>query len=450
MNLGSALHDAQASAMIIVRILLLAISSGIAQNPIVPPGVYIADPSARVFSDGKLRIYGSLDESTQYYCSHRHHTLETVDMKRWKITENIFASKGEGDAVSYSDTPLSAPDCMEKEGKYFLYYCMSQPKDVEGVATSPSPTGPFTDGRPLDVGGFEQIDPSVFIDDDGQAYYLWGQFEAKMAKLKPDMTEIDTSTIVRGVVTEKEHFFHEGIFMFKRDGIYYLVYADISRANRPTCIGYATAKSPFGPYKYGGVIVDNDHCDPSNWNNHGSVAKFKGQWYVFYHRATHNSFTMRKACVEPITFQPDGRIREVEMTSQGAGPPLDAFRDIDAARACLLFGNVRIALAGPGNEVLTGIRHDDNVAFKYLDFGKGASKVRFRVRALEGGGEIGIHLGQPWARDIGKVKVLGTKNGDWQTITGDIKKTEGVHAVWLRFYGTRPEMFEVDSLSFGK
>jgi hypothetical protein len=46
--------------------------------------------------------------------------------------------------------------------------------------------------------------------------------------------------------------------------------------------------------------------------------------------------------------------------------------------------------------------------------------------------------------------VLGTKNGDWQTITGDIKKTEGVHAVWLRFYGTRPEMFEVDSLSFGK
>ena len=450
MNLGSALHDAQVSAMITVGILLVAISSLMAQNPIVPPGVYIADPSARVFTDGKLRIYGSLDESTQYYCSSRHHAMETTDMKLWKIAENIFASKGEGDAVSYSDTPLSAPDCMEKDGKFFLYYCMSQPKDVEGVATSLSPTGPFTDGRPLDVGGFEQIDPSVFIDDDGQAYYLWGQFEAKMAKLKPDMTGIDPATIVNGVVNEKEHHFHEGAFMFKRNGIYYLVYADVSRANRPTCIGYATAKSPFGPYKYGGVIVDNDHCDPGNWNNHGSVVEFKGQWYVFYHRATHNSFTMRKACVEPITFNPDGSINEVEMTSQGAGPPLNAFEEIDASRACLLFGNVHIALDGAGNEILTGIRNGDNVAFKYIDFGKGASKVHCRVKALGGGGEIAIRIGQPWAPAVGKVLVPEAKEGDWQTITADIEKTEGVHAVWLFFHGSQKEMFEVDSLSFSR
>ena len=434
----------------VAAILMLPASLAVAQNPIVPPGVYIADPSARVFSDGKLRIYGALDESTQYYCSWRYHTMETADMKHWKITENIFASKGEGDEVSYSDTRLSAPDAMEKDGKFFLYYCMNQPKDVEGVATSRSPTGPFTDGRPLDVGGFEQIDPSVFIDDDGQAYYLWGQFEAKMAKLKPDMTTIDTSTIVSGVVNEKEHHFHEGAFMFKRNGIYYLVYADMSRANRPTCIGYATAKSPFGPYTYGGVIVDNDNCDPANWNNHGSVAEFNGQWYVFYHRATHNSITMRKACVEPITFNPDGSIDEVEMTSQGAGPPLGAFEEIDAARACLLFGNVRIALDGPGNEILTGIRDKDNVALKYVDFGKGASKVHLRVKPLQGGGDIAIHIGQPWTWPAGKVSVPGTKDGEWQTITGDIEKTEGVHAVWLKFQGSQPDMFEIDCLSFSR
>ena len=434
----------------VAAILMLPASLAVAQNPIVPPGVYIADPSARVFSDGKLRIYGALDESTQYYCSWRYHTMETADMKHWKITENIFASKGEGDEVSYSDTRLSAPDAMERDGKFFLYYCMNQPKDVEGVATSRSPTGPFTDGWPLDVGGFEQIDPSVFIDDDGQAYYLWGQFEAKMAKLKPDMTTIDTSTIVSGVVNEKEHHFHEGAFMFKRNGIYYLVYADMSRANRPTCIGYATAKSPFGPYTYGGVIVDNDNCDPANWNNHGSVAEFKGQWYVFYHRATHNSITMRKACVEPITFNPDGSIDEVEMTSQGAGPPLNAFEEIDAAHACLLFGNVHVTLAGPDNEILTGIRDKDNVALKYVDFGKGASKVHLRVKPLQGGGDIAIHIGQPWTWPVGKVSVPGTKDGEWQTITGDIEKTEGVHAVWLKFQGSQPDTFEIDSLSFSR
>jgi hypothetical protein len=159
---------------------------------------------------------------------------------------------------------------------------------------------------------------------------------------------------------------------------------------------------------------------------------------------------MRKACVEPITFNPDGSINEVEMTSQGAGPPLNAFEEIDAARACLLFGNVRIALDGAGNEILTGIRNGDNVAFKYLDFGKGASKVHCRVKALGGGGEIAIRIGQPWAPAIGKVVVPEAKEAEWESITADIEKTEGVHAVWLFFTGSQKEMFEVDSLSFSR
>jgi hypothetical protein len=44
-----------------------------AQNPISPPGVYLADPSARVFQDGKLYLYTSQDESCDYYCSSRYY-----------------------------------------------------------------------------------------------------------------------------------------------------------------------------------------------------------------------------------------------------------------------------------------------------------------------------------------------------------------------------------------
>jgi len=159
----------------------------------------------------------------------------------------------------------------------------------------------------------------------------------RVYKLKSNMIEIDESTIKKDVLTESEHFFHEGGFMVKRNGVYYFIYADISRANRPTSIGYATSLSPMGPYSYGGVIIDNDHCDPGVWNNHGSIVEFKGQWYVFYHRSTHGSNTMRKACVEPIYFTPEGRIKEVEMTSQGAGKPLHAASKIEAEMACLLF-----------------------------------------------------------------------------------------------------------------
>jgi hypothetical protein len=238
--------------------------------------------------------------------------------------------------------------------------------------------------------------------------------------------------------------------MVKRNGIYYFIYADMSRANRPTSIGYATATSPFGPYKYGGVIVDNTHCDPATWNNHGSIAEYKGQWYVFYHRATHNSRMMRKACVEPITFNADGSIYEVEMTSQGAGPALNAFETTDAARACLLFGNVRIELAEPKNEVLAKIENEDNVAYKYIDFKDGATKVEFKVKALKNGGGISIHLDQPWGKKIGWVQVPGSENGGWQTITADIEETSGIHALWFSFYGQHPGMFEVDAFRFFK
>ena len=84
------------------------------------------------------------------------------------------------------------------------------------------------------------------------------------------MLEVDTTTIVDGLVTEQEHFFHEGSSMRKRNGIYYMVYSHL-RKGRPTCIGYATSRSPLGPFEYGGVIVDNAGCDPESWNNHGSI-----------------------------------------------------------------------------------------------------------------------------------------------------------------------------------
>lgn len=433
---------------ILFALLLGAAISASAQNPVVPAGVYIADPSARVWNDGKLYIYGSLDESTDYYCSWRHHVMETRDLRNWKITENIFSSKGENDEVPYSDALLFAPDCAYSNGTWYLYYCQPDPKAAEGVATGNSPTGPFVKGKKIQLNGLEEIDPAVFIDDDGQAYYIWGQFEAKIARLKPGMDEIDTSTIVTGFVNEKDHYFHEGGYMVKRNDIYYFIYADISRANRPTCIGYATSDSPTGPYEYGGVIVDNAYCDPSTWNNHGSIVEFNNQWYVFYHRSTHNSRMMRKACAEPIFFNDDGSISEVEMTSQGAGPALSAFETIDAERACLLFGNVRIQLFEPGNEELGEIENDDSAAYKYIDFKEGAGKVTLRVKPLENGGSISVRLDQPWTRQIAWINIPASRDGEWQTVTADIETTKGVHAVWLSFHGPEKKMFEIDWFRF--
>lgn len=437
----------------IYSLLLFISTAGLyAQNPIVPAGVYIADPSAHVWNDGKLYIYGSRDESPDYYCSWSHHVLSTSDLKTWTIHENAFASKGEGDQVSYSDDFLYAPDAQYKNGIYYLYYCLANNTSTEGVAISKSPVGPFTNGKKIYTGGINQIDPCVFIDDDGQAYYIWGQFTAKMAKLKPNMTEIDTISIKDNIVTEKEHFFHEGGYLVKRKGIYYFIYAGVGPSGMPTCISYATAKSPFGPYKYGGIIVDNDHCDPGNWNNHGSIVEYQGKWYVFYHRATHGSYTMRKACVEPITFRADGSIPQVEMTSQGAGGPLDALKKVEAEQACLLHGNVRVQKFAPDQEELGGINNEDKAGYKYIDFGDGVESITVRVAPGVKGGTINFGIDNLWNWPaIASVEV--PRNGDgktWQEITVKVKAVKGVHSVWIRFNGEGSDLYKIDWFRFNK
>ncbi len=421
---------------------------GRSQNPVSPPGVYLADPSAHAWGDGKLYVYGSLDESCDHYCSDRHHLLVTEDMTSWQLAEDIFLSAGNGDGVPYNDKVLYAPDAAYRDGTYYLYYCQPDRDFAEGVATSENPEGPFTGGVNIELQGHPQIDPAVFVDDDGQAYYLWGQFTLKLALLMPDMKTLDPASIKDSVLTESMHHFHEGAFMAKRNGTYYIVFADISRGDVPTCIGYATADSPFGPYTYRGVIIDNNHCNPGNWNNHGSVAEFDNQWYVFYHRSTHGCNTMRKACVEPIFFDEDGLIKEVEMTSQGAGQPLDARSAIQAEWACIMNGNLRIRKSGDREEELAEIHSGDKAAYKYVDFGEGADSVTIRIAPRGSGGKLVLSLDKPWHEHLA---IFDVKAGDglgWQELTFPVSKREGIHALWLHFYGEDGEMFNIDWIRF--
>lgn len=426
---------------------LLLSSTLFAQNPIVPPGVFLADPEGHQWKDGRLYLYVSRDESPDYYCSDRYDLISTSDLKNWTIRENAFASKGPNDQVPYSDGALYASDAAYKDGKYYLYYSMNDRID-EGVAVSDSPDGPFLNGQPMK--GISQIDPAVFIDDDGQAYLYWGQFSAKGAKLKDNMLEVDTTTIVDGLVTEQEHFFHEGSSMRKRNGIYYLVYAHL-RKGRPTCIGYATSKSPLGPFKYGGVIVDNAGCDPESWNNHGSICEFNGNWYVLYHRTTNGTRSLRKVCIEPITFNEDGSINEVEMTSQGAGDPLCAFETIPAERACLMWGNTRVHLKSQHDEELSGIQNDNYAVYKYIDFGDGADTFTVNVTP-QSGGKIEVWIDNLWTPPVGVIDVPADRKGETLTLTGKINPVKGVHALTLRFMGNKEseELFTVDSFRFGK
>ena len=298
---------------------------------------------------------------------------------------------------------LYARDCAFKNGKYYLCFCMSDYS--EGVATSDSPEGPVRNPVRLPCGG---IDPAIFIDDDGSAYYYWGQFRANGVKLNADMVSFDEKNVVKGIVTEEEHGFHEGSSMRKRKGIYYYVYPCIFRKGRPTCLAYATSNSPLGPFTYRGVIVDNAKCGPDSWNIHGSIEEFHGQWYVFYHRCSGTGRANRRLCLEKIYFNEDGTIDEVKMTSQGAGEPFKAGECIEDWRACEVEGGAYITdtdlvMKEKSKVYIRYCTFDGSVAMKVEAEGSGrltatadgkalehAGKGTFEV-VLSGEGELTVH-----------------------------------------------------------
>ncbi|WP_101260411.1 family 43 glycosylhydrolase [Labilibaculum filiforme] len=419
-----------------------------AQNPIVPAGMYIADPEAHVWQDGKIYVYGSRDESDDFWCSYKHHVLFSDNLQDWNVIENSFASKGEFDQVDYHDQLLFAPDCAYKNGTYYLYYC--SPKTLcEGVARSKSPLGPFSAGK--EIIGANQIDPAVLVDDDGQAYYYWGQGKPKVAKLKANMTEIDSSTITLPLDEAGNKAFHEGSSIRKIGDWYYFVCADDSRENRPTCLGYATSKNPMGPFEYKGVIIDNIGCDPAVWNNHGSIEKFKDQWYVFYHRSTHNSQKFRKACIEPIKINKDGTIDEVEMTTQGAGKALAAGDLMQAERACLLSGKVFIDESKSNdipNEELTNIAEGDYAVYKYLNFEKQLKNFRIKTN-VSNNGLVELRLDEPDGTLIGSCNLSKTMNKTaFQISNCEIESVKGKHALYLVFKGENNSFFTIDWFQF--
>ena len=384
-------------------------------NPILPLDIHIPDSEAHVMPDGKLYVYGSYDDRDDVYCSSEYHVVSTADMKHWTIYDKSL----DGNGIEWCNNPafphypgidwthptpfiqkmlamhpedkeafekqeegpkpalLFAPDCLEKDGKYYLYFCMND--DTEGVAVSDRPEGPFRDWKQLPVGG---IDPAIFIDDDGQVYYYWGQLFSHGAKLNPDMMTIEEGSIADDLVTEEQHFFHEGSSMRKIGDTYYYVYASIAYG-KPTSLSYATSKSPLGPFEYRGVIINNEECDPASWNNHGSIEKFGDQWYVFYHRCSGGVQQHRRLCIEKIEILPDGTIPEVKMTSQGPGEPFGPGEKIMGYQACGVYGGCYIHRdLENGTEYLAVPYDGSSAVFRYAE-----SKTGFTEIEIEGCGE---------------------------------------------------------------
>jgi hypothetical protein len=185
-----------------------------AENPIIQTN-FTADPAPMVYK-GTVYLYTSHDEDD----ATGFHMLDwklytSTDMVNWTDHGTVASLKTFPWAVQTNDA--WAPQVAERNGKFFLYVPISVPgwpKNVIGVAVADSPFGPFKDalGHPLIDKAIGNIDPTVFVDDDGQAYLYWGNPDLWYVKLNDDM--ISTSGgIVK--VDSKPQNYQEGPWFYK-------------------------------------------------------------------------------------------------------------------------------------------------------------------------------------------------------------------------------------------
>ncbi|MEO6280860.1 glycoside hydrolase family 43 protein [Roseateles sp.] len=288
-----------------------------ATNPLFAQ-LYTADPAVLV-DGGRVYLFTGHDEALpegKDYVMHEWRLFSTCDMVIWKDEGVPVKAKD----FAWAKGRAWASDVVKRHGKYWFYSTVEHatvPGFSIGVAVSDSPTGPFKDARgsalitndmtqQTDV-GWDDLDPAVFIDSDGQAYLYWGNTVMKYAKLKANMTELDgpiTAVPVKDFV--------EASYLHKRKGVYYLSYSQ----GFPEETAYMTGPGPTGPWTPRGVVMGK------NFNTktiHQAFFEFNGKSYVAYHNAElpGGSEYRRSVAIEEFSYRPDGTIPYIPQTKSG-------------------------------------------------------------------------------------------------------------------------------------
>jgi arabinoxylan arabinofuranohydrolase len=300
---------------------------------------FTADPAPLVVGD-TLYLYTGHDVAQRDEMFNMQEWLvwSTKDMKTWTAHPPIMNVKD----FKWAKKDAWAAQTIEKNGKFYFYAAVehddTHPGKAIAVGVSDKPTGPFVDAKgsalitnemtPKGTHSWEDIDPAVFTDDDGTTWIAWGNRQAYIAKLKPNMIEID------GEITEiTPPHFEEGPWLHKRGDLYYLTYASLDRkTHRDERISYSTATSIKGPWTYRGELADSGKY---SFTIHPGIAAFKGNWYIFMHNATltlgdlNGSIGRRTVTAEYLRYNPDGTLKKVPHTEAGvtAPAPADAAAD---------------------------------------------------------------------------------------------------------------------------
>lgn len=299
-------------------------------NPIVRD-VFTADPAPLVVGD-TVYLYTGRDNAKdgEMFTMPEWLCFSSKDMKTWQSHGAVLKP----DDFTWGEANSAwAAQVVPKNGKFYYFVTVKGKQEAPGnnigVAVADSPTGPFKDaiGKPLVRDDMTKgkrpwgdIDPTVWIEEDGTPWMSWGNGNYYLAKLKPNLIELD------GAIQEIDvpHYV-EGPWLYKRGKLYYLVYAAMVPPQGWEQIAYATAENITGPWTYRGLVTGSAK---NSFTIHPGIVDFKGRSYFFYHHAgltidgVKGALGRRAVCVEYLEYNPDGTIKPITQTDEGVSVPL--------------------------------------------------------------------------------------------------------------------------------
>ena len=433
-----------------------------AQNPFVQTWC-TSDPAPMVHN-GTMYVYTGHDEDgADFFWMQEWRVYSTNDMVNWTDHGSPLALE----SFSWADDRAWASQCVERDGKFFWYICahskISKGMAI-GVAVSNSPTGPFRDalGKPLfENGSWDHIDPTVFIDDDGQAWLMWGNPRVYYLKLNRDMISYEGEVGMLSMTEEAfgspamnervkgkqyKDSYVEGPWLTKRNGTYQLLYA---AGGVPEHISYSTAKSPLGPWTYAGEIMPL--CETNSFTNHCGVADYKGHSYFFYHtgKLPQGGGFGRSVAVEEFKYNADGSFPKIMPTDEGVKPvaTFSPYAKVQAETMAFSRG-VKTEQNRRNGVYVTDIHNGDYIKLQHVDFGNYRLES-FSVRVASGlrGGQIELHLDSLGGPLVAQIDVAGTGGWEeWRTLsTEEVAKVSGIHDIYFAFKGRKgPKLFNFD------
>lgn len=449
------------------------LSLGLLMLPLAASGInpfvqtcFTTDPAPMVHND-TLYVYTGHDENgADFFWMQEWRVYSTTDMVNWTDHGSPLAIED----FSWGDDRAWAPQCVERNGKFYFYVPLHSKLTgamAIGVAVGDSPTGPFKDalGKPLADGDWAYIDPTCFIDDDGQAYLYWGNPNLYYVKLNEDMISFEGE--VQKITQTPEGFgkpkfvpmeadkkymstYTEGPWFYKRNGKYYMIYA---AGGIPEHIAYSVSDSPVGPWEYKGVIMPQS--DTGSFTNHSGVIDYKGKSYFFYHTGNlpGGGGFGRSIAVEPFEYNSDGTFPEILPTKEGA-KAIDVFnpyRRVEAETMAWSKGVTSEPNAKTGVYV-ADIHNEDYIQLANVDFGKNGPKTfGASVASALRGGTIEVRTDSVDGPVIATLEVRGTGGWEnWEYLETPVNMEKGgIHDLFFVFKGRKgPKLFNFDYWQF--